>query len=73
MKYLFLLLATISILFSLYFFFERSDIFIEIFNGRPFSQIPFRELLKPILLSFLGIFFLYIFRKQTSKTENNEK
>ena len=73
MKYIFLLLAIISLLFSLYFFFERSDIFIEIFNERPVNQIPFSEFIKPILLSILGIFFLYIFRKQTSKTENNEK
>jgi hypothetical protein len=73
MKYLSLLLAIISLLFSVYFFIERSDIFLEIFNGRPFNQIPFSEMLKPILLLILGIFFFYIFRKQTSNNQNNEK
>ena len=72
MKYLSLLLAILSLLFSIYFFTERSDIFIEAFNGRPFNQIPFSDLLKPILLLILGIFFYYIFRKQTSNNQNNQ-
>ena len=67
MKDTFLLLSIISLLFSLYFFYERIDIFIETFQGRPLSQIPFNDLLKPILLTALCFFFLYIYRKQSSK------
>jgi hypothetical protein len=72
MKYVYLLLAIIALLFSLYFFYERTDLFVEIFNGRPLSQIPLGELLKPIILAILGIFFIYIYRKQPSKTPENE-
>ncbi|MFN8354949.1 MAG: hypothetical protein U0Y10_10915 [Spirosomataceae bacterium] len=73
MKNIFLLLTILSLLFSLYFLYERADIFVEIFRGRPFNQIPLNELIKPTLLVALGFFFLYIFRKRPTKTQNNEK
>lgn len=72
MKYVYLLLAIIALLFSLYFFYERNDLFVEIFNGRPLSQIPLEELLKPIILAILGVFFIYFYRKQPTKTPDNE-
>lgn len=73
MKQIFLSLAVFSILFFIYFMYERSDIFLEIFKGRPYSQIPFSDLLKPLVLGVMSLLFLNIYRKTPSKTVNHEK
>jgi hypothetical protein len=71
MKYTLLLLGIVSILFSLYFFFETSDIFHDIVH-RGFGKTNKADLLKPVLILLLGLFFLYLYYKQT-KTSSNEK
>ena len=69
MKYIFLLLGIISILFSIYFFSERADIFADIFD-RGFSKTNKADLLLPILILLIGLFFFYTYFKQTKKQTN---
>lgn len=71
MKYIYLLLGTICILFSIYFFIETSDIFIDIFE-RGFTRTNKSDLLKPTFILLIGFFFFYIYYKQL-KTAQNEK
>lgn len=71
MKYLFLLLGIISILFSIYFFIETSDIFVDFFE-RGFSKTNKGDLLKPILILLIGIFFLYLYYKQLKNIKNEK-
>jgi hypothetical protein len=71
MKYIYLLLGTICILFSIYYFFETSDIFIDIFE-RGFTRTNKSDLLKPAFILLIGLFFFYIYNKQL-KNSTNEK
>ena len=70
MKYTFLLLGTISILFSIYFFCETSDIFKDILV-RGFSKTNKADLLKPTLILLVGVFFFFVYYKQL-KNKGNE-
>jgi len=56
---------------ALIIFIYRFDIIIEIFNGT--EQIPYYQLLTPIILLIVGIIFLRLnFSKKKLKKENNE-
>lgn len=71
MKHIFLLASIICILFSIYFFSEAHDIFGNIFK-RGFFKTDTSDLLKPTLILIMGLFFLYIHKKQ-KKASKNEK
>jgi len=47
------------LLLSIYFFFMRRDIFLEIINGRDLDQVNIGELLLPIFLLIISILILY--------------
>ena len=69
MKYILLLLGTISMLFSIYFFIETADIFKDIFD-RGFIRTNKADLLKPTLIFIVGIFFFFVHYKQQKNKDN---
>ena len=71
MKYIFLLLGTICILFSIFFYMETWDIFKDIID-RGFSKTNKDDLLKPTLILLVGIFFLYVYFKQIKRIDNEK-
>jgi hypothetical protein len=47
------------LLLSIYFFFMRRDIFLEVITGRDLDQINIGELLLPLILLIISILTLY--------------
>ncbi len=70
MKNIYLLLGTICILFSIYFFYESRDIFSDL-AIRGFAKTNMSDLIKPILILLLGFFFLFIYLNPF-KSKNHE-
>lgn len=60
------LLGTITLVISIVLFWFAKDIFIELFNGRPIIEIKMKDLLLPVVLLIIGLFFLF------KKTKNDK-
>ena len=63
MKQIRIILATLSLLMSIFFFFSRFDIIREMFN-LGISAVPIGELLLPIVLLIIGIVLLTVKNKK---------
>lgn len=64
---IFKLLGIITLLISLFLFWYCKDIFEELFEGRPFAEIQFRDLLFPVILLIISIYLIIFKQPQNEK------
>ena len=65
-----ILSGTIILIISIFIFYYRRDILVELFGGRPLYELDLSQLLLPILLIVIGLFL--IFKKEYNEKNNSD-